>query len=467
MRREVLGGFRLPEALAQPRDRRNRTREERPVLREGLGLRGHVAFLGRFHATLRVEAAFEKADAAKAGKLTKQGVADACRQLKKSERQIQKLLDSMEGQEVDVGGFKELFTGARRPWYYKVGCVPLPNHEKVLDVPVLGHVLCTTGDLVATPIDWSLRATKNAFRDPADWEVEKMFFEMDKDRKGVLNKDEVAAVLRKFGASEVDIAKGLEKLHGRDPNLYEFKVLMRGPKFAPSFWHNVPCVGMPLSNSFFRHLEPEVLTDKDIKEAFDQVDKTKAGKLDKTQVAECLWELGRPESQVQAAIEGMEHEEVDLEGFKKVLMEEPPRPWLKTIEVNETEIPLPNPAKIHEVPLIGMATKLTQDVLYDTYDWTAGACVRVVGLVDEVELERMFKEADTDEDGKLSRNDAAKLLRKWGKREFEIKDMLLGLAEDKDQLTHAEFRDWLYGVYEDEDPIAAAGAVAEPAPAAP
>lgn len=417
-------------------------------------------------AVEELEAAFETADAAKAGKLTKQGVADACRNLKKSERQVQKVLDYMESEEVDTGGFKTLFTGERRPWYYKVGCVPLPNHEKVLDVPVLGHMLCTTGDLVATPIDWSFRATKNALRDPADWEVEKMFFEMDKGRKGVLDKAEVAAVLRKFGASEVDICKSLEKLGGKDPNVYEFKALVRGPKFSPSSWHYVPCVGMPLSNNLFQYFEPEVFKDKDIKEAFDQVDKAKTGKLDKTQVAETLFELGRPESRVQAAIDDMEEEETDLEGFKNTLMQEKPRPWLQTVEVNETEITVPNPAKIHDVPLVGTATKLTQDVLYDTYDWTAGTCVRVVGLVDDQLLEKMFKEADTDEDGKLSRSDVAKLLRKWGKREFEIKGMMSSLAENKDQLTYAEFRDFLYGVCDDEDPVAAAGAADEPAPAA-
>jgi Ca2+-binding EF-hand superfamily protein len=366
----------------------------------------------------------------------------------------------MASEEVDIKGFKELFTGEYRPWYYKVWCVPVPNHEKVLDVPLLGHLLCTTGDLVGAPIDWTFRTVANSNRNPYDWEVEKMFFEMDKDRKGVLDKDEVSAVLRKYGAWETDITKRVEKLRGKDPNVYEFKAMFRGPKFEPSFLHSVPCVGAPLSNNVTRFLEPEVLTDKDIKEAFDQVDKAsvmtsrKTGKLDKTQVAECLTELGWPESRVQAACDSMqEDEELDLEGFKSLLVAERARTWTTTVEINETEIPLPNPAKIHEVPLVGTATKLTQDVLYDTYDWTAGACVRGVGLVNETLLEQQFKEVDTDEDGKINRPDMGKLLRKYGKREFEIQDMISKLDVDKDEMTYDEFRDWVYGVYGDDDPI--------------
>jgi hypothetical protein len=46
-----------------------------------------------------------------------------------------------------------------------------------------------------------------------------------------------------------------------------------------------------------------------------------------------------------------------------------------------------------------------------------------------------------------------KLLRKYGKREFEIQDMISKLDVDKNEMTYDEFRDWVYGVYGDDDPI--------------
>lgn len=409
-----------------------------------------------------LEAAFEKADTKKAGKLTKNEVAVAVRELKKSERQVQKVLDYMNTEDVDLKGFKELLTGEYRPWYYKVWCVPVPNHEKVLDVPVLGHLLCTTGDIVGAPVDWYFRAMSNSVRDPYEWEMEKMFFEMDKDRKGVLNTEEVKALLRKFGSWEVDIEKSVKKLRGKDPNVYEFKELMRGKKFSPSFLHSVPVVGMPLSNNITRYVEPQILTDKDIQLAFDQVDKASVnnsrntGTLNKTQVAECLFELGVPESRVQAACDSMEEdEELDLEGFKAILAYERPRTWTKTITLPneaETEITVPNPFKIHDAPLVGTATKFTQDVLYDSYDWTFGTAYRTVGLVDEVLLLKQFNEIDKNGDGKINRVHMSKLLRTHGMREFEIQELFAKLDLDKDALTFEDFRDWVYGVYED-DPI--------------
>ncbi|CAK0884307.1 unnamed protein product [Prorocentrum cordatum] len=189
--------------------------------------------------------------------------------------------------------------------------------------------------------------------------------------------------------------------------------------------------------------DDQIIREHEVREAFEYVDSEKAGKLDKTGIAEVLRELGRPESLIQKAIDQMEEEELDYAGFKLLMEAEKPRPWLTSIDLGY-EIPLPNPAKIHDVPVVGAVTKTTQDLLYNSYDWTLGAACRTVLTAGEEELREKFKEADADADGKLSRKEAAKLLRSMGKKEWEIRSALGCLKDGQEALSVDEFVAWVY-----------------------
>jgi Ca2+-binding EF-hand superfamily protein len=399
-------------------------------------------------AVVDLEAAFAKFDTAKTGKLGKQGVVDACRHVGKSERQVQKILDSMEAKDVDVDGFKQLFY-PERPWYYWMGPIPLPNHEKVLDLPVLGNVLCTAGDVIAQPVDGVLRASWSCLNVPSDEALGRMFRDADSRGGGTLQRHEVATLMRQLGMTEVQINANVDKLYrktgGNEPSLYEIRLFLYGPKFTPSLLHSVPFVGQPVSDNMLTIFDNEIIRKHDIKEAFEYVDKEKKGTLDKTEIAEVLRLLGRPESLIQTAIDQMEEEELDYTGFTLLTRGGKARPWITSLDLGYA-IPLPNPAKIHDVPIVGAVTKTTSDVLYDTYDWTCGAAFRTAFPIGEDELKETFKEADADADGKLSRKDAAKLLRSMGKKEWEIKGAMVCLQDGKAELSVDEFAAWVYAM---------------------
>jgi Ca2+-binding EF-hand superfamily protein len=345
-----------------------------------------------------------------------------------------------------VDGFKQLIYPVR-PWYYWMGPVPLPNHEKVLDTPVLGGVICATGDVVGQPVDTMLRGSWGLWNVPTDKGLIKMFKEADSRGGGTLQKHEVAAVFRQLGMTEVQISKSSDKLYekigGKEPSLHDFRLFLYGPKFSPSPLHSLPFVGQALSDNLLTIFDDQIIREWEVKEAFDHVDKEKTGKLDKTDIAEVLRELGRPESKIQIAIDQMEEEELDYAGFKLLMSGEKPRPWLTSVNLGY-EIPLPNPAKIHDVPVVGTVTKTTQDVVCDTYDWTLGGAVRTVLPMGKEELEEQFKEADADADGKLSKKDAAKLLRSMGKKEWEIKNAMDCLQDGQEELSVDEFVAWVY-----------------------
>jgi len=282
---------------------------------------------------------------------------------------------------------------------------------------------------------------------PSDDGLKTMFNAADSRGGGTLQKVEVAAVFRQLGMTEVQINKTSDKLYdmigGKEPSLHDVRLVLYGPKFSPSLLHKVPFVGQSMSDNLLCIFDDTIIREHEVKEAFDQVDKEKKGKLDKTEIAEVLRELGRPESKIQVAIDQMEEEELDYAGFKLLMSEQKPRPWTTSVDLGY-EIPLPNLLKIHDVPVVGTVTKTTQDVLCDTYDWTVGGAVRTVWTTGKEELEEKFKEADADADGKLSKKDAAKLLRSLGKKEWEIKNAMDCLEDGQEELSVDEFVAWVY-----------------------
>jgi len=110
-------------------------------------------------------------------------------------------------------------------------------------------------------------------------------------------------------------------------------------------------------------------------------------------------------------------------------MEGKPRPYLTEV----CGYGVPNPAKVHDVPIIGTATKLTQDVCRDTYDWTLGACFRNFSSLPKDEVKAKFDEFDNNpKNGKLSKKELHRLMRDLGKKEWEIKRV-------HDQMTKKEY----------------------------
>merc|ERR1712217_255299 len=92
---------------------------------------------------------------------------------------------------------------------------------------------------------------------------------------------------------------------------------------------------------------------------------------------------------------------------------------------------------------IGNATGLVQDLVLETYDWTIGAGFRnFVGCTD-AELKEKFDEIDTDKNGKLSAKELSKVLRKLGKKEWEIKRIYNEMGAH--ELTFEEFKALVQG----------------------
>jgi len=370
--------------------------------------------------------AFGVIDTNKDGKLDKTEIAAALRHLGYSERQIQKFVDSIPPAELDYDGFVELVHKDWRPWTYSLGPVPVPNHEKVLDVPVLGHTLGFVGDLVAQPTDNTLRSSWRYFHPKTEATLESAFKRTDTRGSGRISKGEVAAALRRWGHREAEIAGTLDSMKEEDISFYDFKLLVRGPRFSPSSLNYVPVLGPALVHNVTSTFEEDIPATEEMREAFEYIDKRRSGKLGKTGIAETLRELGTSEVMVQRYIDSMEEEELDFDGFLQ-LLEPKSRPVLTELK----GVPLPNPAKIHDVPLVGTVTELVQDVGLETYDWTIGAGFRAFASYTDNELQEKFDEIDTSHSGRLDRTEISNVLRKLGKTERQIKRAYDEMGEHK------------------------------------
>jgi len=97
---------------------------------------------------------------------------------------------------------------------------------------------------------------------------------------------------------------------------------------------------------------------------------------------------------------------MEFQEFDKVFHGKP-RPYLTEVR----GMTVPNLAKVHDLPLLGTATKLTQDVCVDSYDWTVGACLRNLFSMPEREVRDKFDEYDKEpKNGKLSKKEIHRLM---------------------------------------------------------
>jgi len=383
-----------------------------------------------------IKEAFGKADARRAGKLDKTGVADAIRNLDKSERQVQKIVDAMEEEETDFEGFKNMVAPGPHPWSWQLGGVlPLPNHEKILDTPVLGNVLATTNEALAVPVDNTLRNWRRITYPPADHHMKMIFAQADADHSGRLDKSEVPVAMRNYFKTEWEIKNTLDELTN-DICLYEFKKMIRGPKYSPSVVNYVPMVGPALATNLLSAFDDDVPED-DQQEAFEYLDQSKNGMLDKSEIADLFRELGKSELEVQKLVDDLPAEELDFKAFKEFMAEARSRNYLTSL----SGYPVPNPAKVHDLPLIGTCTQLTQDIVVDTYQWTAGAAYKLLGKTEDADLRKAFDELQKDRSGKISKKECAKGLRALGLSERDIKYMRENL--ELDPMTFDEFKTYV------------------------
>merc|ERR1712110_1055714 len=122
------------------------------------------------------------------------------------------------------------------------------------------------------------------------------FDEIDADKSGMLDRDEITVALKKMGKSEEDIKRELDYLDLAEIDFDGFKLLARPPPKGAAMWAN--------------------LTDDELRKKFDELDTDRSGKLDRQEIAAGLRKLGRRPSEIKAELDRMQHGEVDFDGFK-------------------------------------------------------------------------------------------------------------------------------------------------------
>mmetsp|Transcript_69404 Transcript_69404/g.166400 ORF Transcript_69404/g.166400 Transcript_69404/m.166400 type:complete len:481 (+) Transcript_69404:76-1518(+) len=408
-----------------------------------------VAFADSFNGLLgndpseeQLKEAFSKLDTDKNGKIDMTEAAEAMRELGYSERQVQGLMDSWPTDRehckatLDFQSFQDLMVRPARPYTFPFGIpgyeVPMPNIGKVLDTPVLGQTMTMTGDIITRPYDDLCRSSFRLWHAPSDDALEHCFNGLDEKKTGKIGKKEVATGLRMHGFSETSIQKAVDAMPEETMEVHDFKRAVRGQKFSPGYLRFIPLVGNSVAHNLVSEYEWPV---HDVEEVCAYIDKAGTKKLDKTQVAEALRELGFSEFSLQKKINSLESEPISYDDFKALLATSP-RPWTQEV----FGLPVPNPGKIHDVPVLGTLTSLTQDAIIDSFDWTAGALSRTFSKQREEDLKLAFSEMDSDKDGCLTKAEFAKVMRSAGQKEWQIKRALDTLESDKvtfDALTSA------------------------------
>merc|ERR1712228_852123 len=104
--------------------------------------------------------------------------------------------------------------------------IPLPNLEKMHDIPVVGGVTSATQNLATDTFKDSLDLTADltasltggfvAFDSLSDKELEDKFKEIDTDKTGKLDKNEVGNCLRSLGKKEADIQKVRDEMGDKE-----------------------------------------------------------------------------------------------------------------------------------------------------------------------------------------------------------------------------------------------------------
>ena len=221
-------------------------------------------------------------------------------------------------------------------------------------------------------------------------------------------------------------------------NFEEFKLLVKPPSMLPSVpklskVHDVPGIGI-ITSAVADNLNASFglgnATDGELRDAFKRMDTDGSGTLDSGEIAEALRGMGKSEREIQKVVSAMPGAELSFAEFKD-LVRPKKREMTKQVQMGGMSLQLPNPEKLHDVPLLGAVTGLTAGVLGGMLDAFGD-----FGDMSDSELRAVFDKIDTDRSGLLDKKEIGQALRQAKKSEKDIKKMLdrwqhgpCGLAE--------------------------------------
>jgi Ca2+-binding EF-hand superfamily protein len=424
----------------------------------------------------QIEAAFKKFDTKNQGFLDKCEIADALRHKGKTDKQVQRFIDSMDTDTLNLEDFKAMVKGTKqKPMTHDVGGVPVPNVHKIHEIPVLGGF---TGAIHNTVKEGGMQLAGHgldSFQKLSDEDLKKKFDELDEDKVGKINAKEIAKALRNLKVPETDIKQMKDQIGDSELTFPEFKALLKkNTKSAGSgHIHDHPVFGHAtgmFQDCFHGALGPmgfEKMNDEQLKAAFVKMDYKGQGFLDKGEIHDALADHGLPERDIDHILEGMEEDNLDLEGFK-ALVRGKPQP---THHVHETpfgfSVPVPNLAKVHDIPVaggitgalhkgvkgaagaahghlhehvssvpiaggvLGHASSLAKGPLQgNLVSGVTGAFTTKFGKMTDAELHKKFDEIDTEKLGKLNKSEVAAALRKLGLAEKDVTAATAAIGDD-------------------------------------
>uniref|UniRef100_A0A7S1A3Y7 EF-hand domain-containing protein n=1 Tax=Noctiluca scintillans TaxID=2966 RepID=A0A7S1A3Y7_NOCSC len=196
-------------------------------------LAAHQNFGGLFGSTPQdEEVAFRKMDVKGTGLVAKHELATALREMGKSEREVQQLLDSFSEHELNLAQFKELVSPSPQPYFRGLDVpvvglsVPVPNLRKAHDVPVLGAVTKGADTFTFSSVNNVTTAFGVLWGSYSEQQLRSKFNELDVEFSGTLSKEEIAKALRDTNHSEAAIGKLLSSMNKEGLNFEEFKDLV-------------------------------------------------------------------------------------------------------------------------------------------------------------------------------------------------------------------------------------------------
>mmetsp|Transcript_166695 Transcript_166695/g.405103 ORF Transcript_166695/g.405103 Transcript_166695/m.405103 type:complete len:443 (-) Transcript_166695:80-1408(-) len=384
-----------------------------------------------------IKKTFDKIDTDKSGSLDRTEITIALRDLGKSERAIQQVMDGMEEDTLTLKEFVAIIRGNAQPYITNVGVgnykVPVPNLAKIHDVPVLGAFTGATQNLI-TGLSWSFLgvAFGAAFGGLTENQLKEKFDKIDTDKSGKLDAKEIAVALRGLRVNEADIKKITDSVGTKELDFDAFKALVK-PVASPSV-HDTPVVGhftAFFADSFGGAFGFGAMNDQEIDAAFNKLDKDKSGTLDKVEIADALREMGKPERSIQELIDGMEDDTLDSKEFK-ALVQGKAQPYVTNVGIGDYEVPMPNLQKVHDIPILGAFTGATQKLVMGmTWSLMGVAFSAAFGGMTDAELKEEFEEIDKDKSGKLSAKEIAVALRNLNMNEADIKQITLKVGNEE------------------------------------
>merc|ERR1719343_1076177 len=145
---------------------------------------------------------------------------------------------------------------------------------------------------------------------------------------------------------------------------------------------------------------------------------------------------------VQQVADSTTEDAFTLEGFRDAITPKG-REWT-------TESGYPNPAVVHDVPVLATMTKATQDAAVGTYDWTAGAAIKHFKKPPPEELKAKWEDVAKGASA-LAILDLCKVLRSIGEFEKMIistadsipKEVTTVVFEDFNKIVQGEYPSWV------------------------